>query len=371
MPSAGRRLGFRLRALPRAAWAVARTAGRRAPPAAPGRILVAHHLLLGDTVMLTPLLAKLRERYPAADIAMTTPRAIAPIYRGSPYGVRALAYDTRDVGTFDLAEAARGFELAYVPADNRFSWLAAALGARWIVAFAGDRPAYKSWPVDEFRAYRATPAALGDMTADLVDGPPPRPYRPDDWPDPEHSAFEGPERAYAVLHVGASTPLKLWERDKWRALAAMLERRGLQVVWSGGRGEEGEVAAIDPERRHRSYAGTLDLAQMWHLLKRARLLVSPDTGIAHLGRLVNVATVTLFGPGSALVCGAGEFWRESPYRAVTIPDFPCRDQNELFKREIAWLKHCTRGPHECPAPRCMQAIDVAPVAAAIDSLLAR
>ena len=371
MPSRPGRLGFRLRVLPRAAWALARTAGRRARPATPGRILVAHHLLLGDTLMLTPLLAKLRERHPAADIAMTTPRGIAPIYRGAPYGVRALAYDTRDASTFDAAEAARGFDLAYVPADNRFSWLAAAYRARWIVAFAGDRPAYKSWPVDESRPYRATPAALGDLTADLVDGPPPRPYRPEDWPDPEAAAFDAPAARYAVLHVGASTPLKLWDREKWRALAALLEARGLRVVWSGGRGEEGEVAAIDPERRRPSYAGKLDLAQMWHLLKRAALLVSPDTGIAHLGRLVNVPTVTLFGPGSALVCGAGEFWRASPYRAVTIPDFPCRDQRELFKREIAWLKHCTRGPHECPAPRCMQAIEVAPVAAAIEELLDR
>jgi hypothetical protein len=139
-----RRVG-RLRVLPRAAWALARSAGRRAPPAAPERILVAHHLLLGDTLMLTPLLAKRRERHPAADIAMTTPRVIAPLYRGAPYGVRALAYDTRAAGTFDAPEAARGFDLAYVPADNRFSWLAAvprALDRR----VRGDRPAYKSWP---------------------------------------------------------------------------------------------------------------------------------------------------------------------------------------------------------------------------------
>jgi ADP-heptose:LPS heptosyltransferase len=377
MRSRPSRLGSRLRVLPRAAWQRAATVGRRAPPAAPARILVAHHLLLGDTLMLTPLLAKLREQYPGAEIVMTTPRAIAPLYQRAPYGVRALPYDPRDARTLARFDAARGYDLALVPGDNRFSWLAAALGARWIVAFGGDRPAHKSWPVDELRPYPDAPAAWGDMVAGLVDGPPPRPYRPEDWGDPEHGPFDVQAGAdavlhtgpYAVLHVGASTLLKQWEREKWRALAENLAARGLAVVWSGGRGEEAEVTAIDPGSLHASVAGKLDLPQMWHLVKRARLLVCPDTGIAHLGRIVNTPTVTLFGPGSAVICGAGDFWRASPYRAVTVDPFPCRDQRVLFKREIAWVRRCGRSTAECPAPRCMHAIGSGAVTAAIDELL--
>ena len=37
---------------------------RRVEPIEPRRILIAHHLLLGDTLMLTPLLAKLRASHP-------------------------------------------------------------------------------------------------------------------------------------------------------------------------------------------------------------------------------------------------------------------------------------------------------------------
>ena len=46
------------------ALALARWGFRRRAPAGPRRILVLHHLLLGDTLMLTALLAKLREQYP-------------------------------------------------------------------------------------------------------------------------------------------------------------------------------------------------------------------------------------------------------------------------------------------------------------------
>jgi len=33
--------------------------------------------------------------------------------------------------------------------------------------------------------------------------------------------------------------------------------------------------------------------------------------------------------------GAGNFWRESPFRAVTLNNYPCCDPRTLFKREIA------------------------------------
>jgi hypothetical protein len=48
--------------------------------------------------------------------------------------------------------------------------------------------------------------------------------------------------------------------------------------------------------------------------------------VAHLGRLVNTPTIALFGPGSAVLFGASKFWKNSLYHAVTIENFPCRDQ---------------------------------------------
>lgn len=69
--------------------------GRRARPVDPQRILIAHHLLLGDTLMLTPLVAKLRERHPAADLVMAVPEPYAPLYARAPYGLRGIGWDPR------------------------------------------------------------------------------------------------------------------------------------------------------------------------------------------------------------------------------------------------------------------------------------
>lgn len=342
-------------------------ADRRRRPAAPRRILVAHHLLLGDTLMLTPLLAKLRQNHPDAEIVMATPKAIAPLYAGRPYGVEAVPYDPRDVSTLLALWRRRGFELALVPGDNRFSWLARALQSRWVTAFAGDRPAWKNWPVDRLIPYPDQPAAWGDMVAALVAGAAPAPYRATDWPAPAHAPFEMPAEPYCILHVGASSPLKLWPAENWLSLAAMLSRRGLQPVWSGGPGEDALVAGIDPEGKYPSLAGRLNLPQIWHLFSHAALAICPDTGVAHLGRLTATPTVTLFGPGSDILCGAGTFWRDSPYRAVTAK-IACRDQNILFRRQIGWVRRCGRSTGECARSRCMEAIDVDRVLRAVDSL---
>jgi ADP-heptose:LPS heptosyltransferase len=355
------------------ALALARWRFRRHAPVAPRRILVLHHLLLGDTLMLTPLLAKLRERYPSAAIVMTVARDFAPLYAGRPYGVHAHPFDLRDLATFWPLLHAPRFDLVILPADNRWSWLARALGASWIVGLAGDRPAHKNWPVDELVAYSDRPTAFGETAASLVGGAAKRSYATIDWPPPTDSGRVRIDGDYAVLHVGASTPLKLWAPARWRALAESLERRGILPVWTVGPGEASLLDAIGADARHPRFVGTLALAELWHLVARARLLVAPDTGVAHLGRVVGAPTIALFGPGSAVICGAGAFFTDSPYRAVTVDPFPCRDQQVQFFRVIPWVRRCERMPGAppggCERALCMEAIDLAAVTAAIDSLL--
>ena len=324
--------------------------------------------------MLTPLLAKCRERWPHADIVMTCPTALLGLYAGRPYGVRALGYDPRVPGTLRALFAESGYDLAFVPGDNRYSWLAQALGARWTVAFAGDSPAYKNWPIDELRSYPDARAAWGDLVAALVDGPAPHPYRNGDWPAPFARPFEIPGAPYAVLHLGAGSPLRHWPADRWRAVALRLEARGIAVALSVGPNEATLLDHVGGPSTWSRYPCTLDLAQLWHLLAGARMLICPDTGVAHLARVVGTPTVALFGPGSAALYGGGAFWSRSPFTALTIRDFPCRDQRTVMKRNIPWIRDCKRfignGPGRCDEARCMHALTTELVWAEIERRMA-
>ncbi len=342
-------------------------AGQRRPaarPENPGKILVLHELLLGDTLMLAPLLAALRLRYPAAEIFVTMRPPYAPLFSGRPYGAIALPFSERNTNALAALAPARDCDIAILPGENRHAVFARALGARWIVAFSGSRPAWRDRTADELVTMPAVPTGLADMFgllagvhagSGVASGEPLR-FVPGDWPAPEFKPFDAPQAPYALLHVGAGSPLRLWEPHKWKTVADTLAEGGLQVAWSAGREEAELVRAIDPGGRHRSYAGQLDLAQLWHLLAGAHRAVTLDTGIAHMAKLTGTPTAALFGPGSDVLFGKGEFWKGAEFHAVTITPFPCRDQRILFKRELAWVRRCNRTLAECPRPRCMEAI---------------
>ncbi len=361
------RLASRLHILPRA---VAGSLLRRRRPQQVARILIAHHLLLGDTLMLTALLSRLRRLHPRAAIEMTVAPALLPLYATRPYGVEALPYDPRHPGLTRAITRRGPYDLALVPGDNRHALLARAAGARWITAFERDTPGWKNRVADELLVWPAQPTHLADIFASLA-GAGDETFDEAAWPLPSCAAFELPAVPFVLLHAGAGSPLRQWSPGRWLALARHLQQCGLQPVWSAGPGETGLVEAIDRERQFISLAGQLDLVQLWHLLARAALLVVPDTGIAHLAKIAGTPTVCLFGPGSEDLFGASRFWRRHAFEAVIEPDFPCRDQRTLFKRELPWVRRCQRGSDRCAAAGCMDALSLKRVAEACDRMLAR
>ncbi len=367
------RLGVRLRTAVRALASLASAGGRPRELRQPvRRILVAHYLLLGDTILLAPLLKALAARYPDAERVVLARPAVAPLFDGRPYGATVMPFDRRDAGSRRDVIDSGPYDLAIVPDDNRYAWLARAAGARHVVGFANDRPAWKNVMLDRAVPYPSTPEAWADMAARCLvgDGPSPSGFEAGEWPAPGFASFERPAGEYTVLHVGASTPLKQWPFARWREVARRLRADGLRVVWSGGANERAILDEVGRDAFDVDLVGRLDLPQLWQLLSNARLLVCPDTGIAHLGRLVGVPTVALFGPGSRVVHGPGVFWAAAPFDAVTVDDFPCRDQRTLYRREVDWVRRCGRrfdataepagrsDPAACSEALCMQAIEV-------------
>jgi len=267
--------------------------------------------------------------------------------------------------------AERGFDLALLPAETRYSWLARALDSDTIVAFDERRARPGNWLVTEWRRYPGTPTALVDVFAALIDGPPPAPYDPKDWAMPPCAPFARPRSPYCVLHLGARNPNRLWNAERWRRLADWASARGFTVVLSAGRGQEELVRGVDPDGGLPAFAGDLDLAQMWYLLRDAAFVVCPDTGIAHLAAITATPVVVLFGQGSPRVTGPGEFWRHSRFAAVWEEDIACRDQRVLFGRTVPWVRRCARAPGECDEPVCMHVLDTGRVIAALEDLLGR
>lgn len=334
-------------------------------------MLVVHQLLFGDTVMLAPLLKKARRTYPRAEIVLTTPPAYAPIFTGRPYGVDVVPLGPRSLAEHRALHRRRGFDLAIVPGDNRWSWLARACDARWIIALTPERRSYKDWPIDEHKDMPQVPTAWGDVAASLLPGPDPEPYSAGEWPAPGFAPFELPSGRYCILHLGARNPNRYWPAERWRSVMGWAEQRGFRVVLTTGPDETKLAAAVDPDGRRSALAGRLDLAQLWELMRHAAFLVCPDTGVAHLARLVGVPTVAIYGQGSPITTGPGKFWARSPFKALWDPDVSCRNQDDFFGRRLVWVRQCARTPKECADPFCIRRISVDQVTRAIEDLLPR
>jgi ADP-heptose:LPS heptosyltransferase len=173
------------------------------------------------------------------------------------------------------------------------------------------------------------------------------------------------ERVVA-FQPGASTTSRRWPRGRFIALARQLAGKfpDLRFAITGSPAEaplcREIAAAIEADsplaggRRAWASAGELPLVALPALLRRARLLVTGDTGPMHLAVAVGTPVVALFAVSDPAVSG------------------PCQD----LDRHVVIRKWRTCDPclsKNCPyaEPICMDNISVDEVAAAVDGILGR
>lgn len=112
----------------------------------------------------------------------------------------------------------------------------------------------------------------------------------------------GADAGPVVIHPGAASASRRWPVPRWRRLVQELSERQ-PVVVTGGSAEEARCAAITRGTAAVSRAGRTPLAELAALVAGSRLVVSGDTGIAHLATAYGIPSVTLFGPVSPALWG--------------------------------------------------------------------
>jgi ADP-heptose:LPS heptosyltransferase len=104
------------------------------------------------------------------------------------------------------------------------------------------------------------------------------------------------------LAPGASCDgLKRWPPEHFAAFMQRLHaKRPCRFVLVGGRTEAeiGDVIAAAVPFAIDNIIGLTTLGSLVHILRKSRLLVSNDNGAVHLGGLVGVPTIALFGPSN-------------------------------------------------------------------------
>jgi ADP-heptose:LPS heptosyltransferase len=113
-----------------------------------------------------------------------------------------------------------------------------------------------------------------------------------------------PHDRMILMHMcpgGSCAKQKSWPAENWVDLGQRLIEHGFVLGFTGADVDRDAVAEIvkhaDLARdRCISLAGRLNLTELCNVLASARLLVTIDTGVAHLASALNIPVVGLYGP---------------------------------------------------------------------------
>jgi ADP-heptose:LPS heptosyltransferase len=295
-------------------------------------ILVLRALGVGDLATAVPALRGLRAAFPREPLALAAPRWLAPLVSCVEAVDRVVPRSGLDDGPLPPADVAANLH-GCGPESHRL--LVASRPGR-LLAFACPDAGFADGPVwmeDEHEATRwCRLLAWYGIASDPADLALRRPA--------PHRVPVG----VTVVHPGAKAPERRWPASAFAAVARALAAAGHRVVVSGSAAERplaARVAARAGLPGTAVVAGRTDVGDMAALIGHARLVVSGDTGAAHLATAYGIPSVVLF---------AGM----SPARWGPPPDRPWHVA--LWKAGLATAPYVEGRPH--PALDAITAGDV-------------
>ena len=371
-------------------------------PPAP-RILIRGTNWLGDAVMTTPALLRLREKFPQAHIALLTPDKLRDLWANHPAVNEAIPFSAGEnvlavgkklrAGNFDLAlvlpnspRSAIETWLAEIPqrmgyarpwrtffltqtvppsadAVNMQKLSVAEIKRRTGVApvsnpnsrLSGTKSETAATPVlrHQIHEYLRLAAALGANSEPLT----PQLFVTLDETESAKNKFGLEKFAQPVfgLNPGAEYgPAKRWPVERFIAAAKAIQQR-TNCIWLlfGGKNDAAitnriESALRTPQSATFDLAGKTCLSELMALLKLCRVLLTNDSGPMHVAAALGTPVVVPFGSTSPELTGPG--LPGDPRHCLLKSDAPC---SPCFLRE-------------CPIDfRCMNGISVERVVEAV------
>jgi ADP-heptose:LPS heptosyltransferase len=251
------------------------------PPVA----LVLRALGLGDLLVAVPALRGLRRAVPDHELVLATPGALTGLALGS--GAVDRVHPASGLDALDWPGPPPEVAVNLHGSGPQSHALLAATAPGVLVAFASPGFAGPPWPAALHEAERwcALVTASFGVAADPEDG--------------LLAAYDGSGAGPVVVHPGAASPARRWPADRYAALARRLAATGRRVLLTGDAAEVGLCRSVARDAGLPAAAvraGTTDVGALADLVGSATLVVSGDTGVAHLAAALDRPAVALFGP---------------------------------------------------------------------------
>jgi lipopolysaccharide heptosyltransferase I len=345
------------------------------------RLLIVKLGSIGDIVHTLPSLAAIKRALPRAELSWVVERRAAEILRDNPLVNHLIEVDTKALRRWPVSGEtllaprrqlrrlrASAFDTALdfqgLLKSATLAWLS---GARRRCGFARDalrEPASRFLLTETVRVPANTHVirknlslAAGALGINA----------PDDAREFEFPIAIGVEHRreaeetinliggarFAIINPGAGWPTKLWNPERYGALAdALWTNYGLRALVTCGPGERALAEAVTNASRTRAAVlADPTLKGFYALARRASVYVGGDTGPTFLAIAAGTPVVSLFGPT--------EWWRNGSPRVEDI----CVERDDIGCRTDCHRRQCSKWI-------CMD-IEVERVVAAVDERLRR
>ena len=279
------------------------------------RLLVIKPSSLGDIVHALPTVAALRRRFPSAKITWLVKREWAAVLEGNPYLDEVLALDLSPKGWPSAIRAVRAgrfdtvVDLQGLLRSALLGWIS---GAPVRIGFANGREGSPWFYTERVPVPSPSMHAVDRylLTAKYL-GADPGEVKPSEFSLPHDTQAETRVEvllAAAGVQAGATlvamNPSARWDTKRWpsESFAAVGDRlqqdEATRVVLIGGRDERpvGKQVMRAMQTAPIDLMGQTTLKELIALLRRARLLVTNDSGPMHLAAAVGTPVIALFGP---------------------------------------------------------------------------
>ncbi|MCM8809352.1 MAG: glycosyltransferase family 9 protein [Candidatus Omnitrophica bacterium] len=331
-------------------------------------ILVVSSTAIGDTLMSTPAIKALRERYPQAKIIAHFNAKNMELFENNPHidgiipyygGWKKFFKTIKEFKKhkFDVAVILHGNE----PQATPMAYLG---GAKFILKIPIPRKfdfliSNKSNGFENPWNHHAIDVRLKAVSfigckEDQKEMVLPLDEKSGDEIDKLFKEFSIRHKKLIGFQVGAKDKYKIWPPDKFIKIGKKLIEfdRNILILILGSKEEKNICNKIKEEIGERviSFAGMLSLKQLANLINRLNLLVTNDTGTMHIAIALKKKTVSLFCPTN--------FWGVGPI------------QDMHLHKVISKNKPCNPCiTKKCKKPYCMNLIEVDEVFEAIKEIL--
>lgn len=279
------------------------------------KLAVFRGLYLGDLVSATGALRALRRGYPEAEISLVSLPWVTALAPHLTHIDRLISYPGapgldgggtgEEIEEFLSRMRAERFDLAVNmhgrgPASTR---LVACFGAHRTASFVGGSgeavptlDVTAPWDAEEQESRKLL--LLAEKVGGISAGPEPDLLvRKEDVRRARALLPAGLRRPLALVHPGASIPEKRWPEECFGRVAEALVRHSYAVVVTGSADEKELTRRVSKAAPGSlDLGGMTDLSTLLALMRLASIVVSNDTGPAHLAYATKTPSVTLFGP---------------------------------------------------------------------------